>query len=53
MVRKTGMIFGRWRQQLQIVLTLQKLSAGATVQSVALDLGYESVSPFNSMFRAA
>ncbi len=52
-VRKTGMTFGRWRQQLQIVLALQKLSAGATVQSVALDLGYESVSAFVSMFKAA
>jgi len=52
-VRKTAMTFGRWRQQLQIVLALQKLSAGATVQSVAYDLGYESVSAFVSMFKTA
>ena len=52
-VRKTGMTFGRWRQQLQLILALQKLAAGATVQSVALDLGYESVSAFVSMFKAA
>lgn len=52
-VRRTGMTFGRWRQQLQIVLALQKLSASATVQSVAHDLGYESVSAFVSMFKAA
>ncbi len=36
------MSFGRWRQQLHIILVLQWLSQGASVQSVATDLGYES-----------
>ena len=53
LVAETGLSFGRWRQQLHIVLALQKLSRGATVQSVALDLGYESASSFGTMFRKA
>lgn len=51
--RETGMTFGRWRQQLHIVVALGKLSAGARVQRVAEDLGYESVSAFITMFRKA
>lgn len=53
LVAETGLSFGRWRQQLHIVLALQKLSRGASVQSVALDLGYESASSFVTMFRKA
>jgi AraC-like DNA-binding protein len=49
----TGMSFGRWRQQLHIILALQWLSQGASVQSVANDLGYESASSFVVMFRKA
>ncbi|CAG9171062.1 AraC family transcriptional regulator [Cupriavidus pampae] len=52
-LRETGMTFGRWRQQLHIVVALGKLSAGARVQRVAEDLGYESVSAFITMFRKA
>jgi AraC-like DNA-binding protein len=51
LVRETGMTFGRWRQQLHIILALQRLSAGALVQRVAEDLGYESVNAFITMFR--
>ena len=50
-LQETGMSFGRWRQQLHIVLGLQWLSQGASVQSVATDLGYESASSFVFMFR--
>ena len=53
LVQETGLSFGRWRQQLHIILALQKLSRGATVQSVATDLGYESASSFVTMFRKA
>lgn len=52
-VRETALSFGRWRQQFHIVTALQKLSAGAPVQAVALDLGYGSVSAFIAMFKAA
>ncbi len=53
LVEETGLSFGRWRQQLHIILALQHLSRGATVQSVACDLGYESASSFVTMFRKA
>lgn len=52
-LRETGMTFGRWRQQLHIVLALQWLAQGASVLSVAADLGYESASSFVLMFRKA
>jgi AraC-like DNA-binding protein/quercetin dioxygenase-like cupin family protein len=51
--RETGMSFGRWRQQLHIIIALQRLAEGASVQTVALDLGYESASAFVTMFRKA
>lgn len=49
--RETGMSFGRWRQQLAIVLAVKWLAAGASIQQVAADLGYESVPSFVTMFR--
>lgn len=48
---ETGMSFGRWRQQLQIMLALKRLSEGDSVQAVACALGYESSSAFVTMFR--
>lgn len=53
LVEETGLSFGRWRQQLHIIVAIQKLSRGAAVQSVALDLGYESAGSFVTMFRKA
>ncbi len=52
-LEETGMSFGRWRQQLHIILALQWLSQGVSVQSVATDLGYENASSFVVMFRKA
>ena len=49
--RETGMTFGRWRQQLQLLLAIQKLAAGTPVHHVAQDLGYDSVSAFITMFK--
>jgi AraC-like DNA-binding protein len=51
--RQTGMSFGRWRQQLGVVLAVKWLAAGASIQQVAGDLGYESVPSFVTMFRKA
>lgn len=51
--KKTSMSFGRWRQQLHIVIALQRLTSGLSVQSVSDDLGYESVSAFITMFKNA
>ncbi|WP_245466991.1 MULTISPECIES: helix-turn-helix transcriptional regulator [unclassified Mesorhizobium] len=50
---ETGMSFGRWRQQLSIILSVQWLASGASVKQVAGDLGYENVSSFVTMFRKA
>jgi len=51
LAEQVGMSFGRWRRQLHVVLALRHLSAGRTVQAVAMDLGYESASSFVTMFR--
>ena len=51
--KETGMSFGRWRQQFQIMLALKRLAEGELVQTIALDLGYEGASPFITMFKKA
>lgn len=53
LVQETGMSFGRWRQQLQIMLAVKWLSTGTSVQQVADSLGYESAGNFVTMFRKA
>lgn len=49
--RETGMSFGRWRQQLSVILAVKWLAGGASIQQVAAGLGYESVPSFVTMFR--
>ncbi len=51
--RETGMTFGRWRQQLNVMLAVKWLASGASIQQVATDLGYESTPSFMTMFRKA
>lgn len=51
--RETGMSFGRWRQQLHLMLAVKWLGSGSTVQLVSDRLGYESASSFVTMFRKA
>ncbi len=51
--RETGMSFGRWRRQLNVMLAVKWLSRGDSIQQVAADLGYESTSSFVTMFRKA
>jgi AraC-like DNA-binding protein len=53
LLQEIGMSFGRWRRQLHVILALQRLSKGESVQTVALDLGYENASGFVTMFRKA
>lgn len=48
---QTGMSFGRWRQQFQVMFAIERLTEGVTVQSVAFELGYESASAFITMFK--
>lgn len=52
-LQETGLTFGRWRQQLHILIALRQLSEGATVQQVAGNLGYDSVTAFITMFKKA
>ena len=49
----TGLSFGRWRQQLHLIIALRELASGVPVQNVAATLGYESVNAFITMFRKA
>lgn len=50
---ETGMSFGRWRQQLHLMLAVKWLGTGASVRQVADRLGYESPGSFVTMFRKA
>jgi AraC-like DNA-binding protein len=52
-MRETRLTFGRWRQQLHLIVAIRELSRGATVQQVSADLGYESVAAFITMFKKA
>ncbi|KQW78091.1 AraC family transcriptional regulator [Devosia sp. Root413D1] len=52
-VQETGLTFGRWRQQLHLIVAIRELSDGATVQQVSADLGYASVASFIAMFKKA
>ncbi|CDX24016.1 putative DNA-binding transcriptional regulator [Mesorhizobium sp. ORS 3324] len=52
-VKETGLSFGRWRQQLHLIVALRELSSGASVQRVSGELGYESVTAFITMFKKA
>ncbi|HIC2068371.1 TPA: AraC family transcriptional regulator [Raoultella ornithinolytica] len=53
LLQEIGMSFGRWRRQLHVILSLQRLTKGESVQTVALELGYENASGFVTMFRKA
>ncbi|MBE9638716.1 AraC family transcriptional regulator [Salipiger mangrovisoli] len=48
---ETGLSPGRWRQHACVLHALPKLLAGASVTTVALDLGYDSAAAFTTMFR--
>ena len=53
MVTETGLPFGRWRQQFQLLVALREWASGASVQNVSEYLGYESVTAFITMFKKA
>ena len=52
-VKETGLTFGRWRQQLHLIVAIRELASGASVQQVSADLGYEFVTAFITMFKKA
>ncbi|MEX0405168.1 helix-turn-helix transcriptional regulator [Aquibium sp. LZ166] len=49
--RETGLSLSVWRQQACLFAALPRLAEGVPVTGVALDLGYESVPAFTTMFR--
>ncbi|MGU3575041.1 helix-turn-helix domain-containing protein [Brucellaceae bacterium C25G] len=51
--QETGLTFGRWRQQFQLIVAIRSLTSGKTVQQISGDLGSESVSAFITMFKKA
>jgi AraC-like DNA-binding protein len=50
-IAETGFSFAEWRQQVRLMRAQELLAAGTPVTTVALDLGYETVSAFIAMFR--
>ena len=48
---ETGLSFAQWRQRACLFAALPRLGDGEPVTSVALDLGYDSVAAFTTMFR--
>lgn len=50
-LKETGMTFGRWRQQLQLLVAIRLLATGLSVQQVAYALGYDSPTAFITMFK--
>ena len=52
-LKETGLTFGQWRQQLRLLTALEKLGNGEKVTNVALDVGYQDVSSFITLFKNA
>lgn len=49
--RQTGLALSTWRQQACLFAALPRLTRGERVTTVALDLGYDSVAAFTTMFK--
>ncbi len=49
--RETGLGVAAWRQQACLFAALPRLADGEAVTSVALDLGYDSIAAFSTMFK--
>ncbi len=50
-VIETGFTYKAWRQRARLMRALEMLAEGRAVTTVALDLGYDSVSAFIALFR--
>ncbi|MDY1035356.1 helix-turn-helix transcriptional regulator [Lelliottia sp. CFBP8978] len=50
-VKETGLSFRRWRHQLQLIVALQLMIGGKSVQQAAQALGYDSTTAFITMFK--
>ncbi|MEC3947854.1 AraC family transcriptional regulator [Sphingobium sp. HWE2-09] len=49
---ETGMSFGAWRARARMVVALESLAAGESVQATSFAVGYENPSSFIASFRA-
>jgi AraC-like DNA-binding protein len=49
--REIGMGFAAWRQQARLLQAVARLAEGASVTTLAYDLGYDTPSAFIAMFR--
>lgn len=49
--RETGLSLSTWRQQACLFAALPRLASGEPVTTVALDLGYDSIAAFTTMFK--
>ena len=49
--KELGITLLEWRQRLRVIKSLEMLEEGATVESIALELGYSSSSAFIAMFK--
>ncbi len=47
---ETGMTFTRWRENLRVVMAVDRLSRGQNITQVALELGYQTPNSFSTMF---
>lgn len=50
-VAETGLTWSDWRQRARLIRALEQLADGVAVTTVALDLGYNSVSAFITLFK--
>lgn len=50
-IEDTGMSAGEWRRQYKVLIAIEKLSKGEAVSSIAIDLGYKSLSAFIEIFK--
>jgi AraC-like DNA-binding protein len=48
---ETGMPFSAWRQRARLIRALELLAAGTSVTTIAIELGYDSLSAFIAMFK--
>jgi len=51
--RETGLTLAEWRHRARLMRALERLAEGHAVTTVAVDLGYSSVSGFIAVFRRA
>jgi AraC-like DNA-binding protein len=50
---ETGLTFIAWQQRARLLKAMELLAGGASVTSVAFDLGYETVSSFIDLFKGS